>query len=412
MPRSLRSPFRRILAATLAPLFLAGPAAASGSTKGDPKMRRDVKFVAMGYQELAGWESDDHLAALRTFLASCDRLIGLSKEKSTGGRPPPSPELLDACLEAKKLPAKVDKAGAKAFFETHFSPHIVVHKGKPGLLTAYYEPVLQGSRVPDETYQTPIYKRPADLVTLIEETRAAKAGAMTHGRKTAAGSEPFFTRAEIEQGALKGKGLELLYFAEPVDVFFMHIQGSARVKLTDGTFTRVHYDGKNGHQYSSIGQYLIDKGMMAADKVSLNALKAWLQADRERGKKIMWQNPSFVFFREAPDDGGENGPPGALGVPLTPMRSLAVDPAYHALGTPIFVSAEGMGHVEKSGKFEKLMIAQDVGSAIKGPERGDLYFGSGDAAAKMAGVTKVKGSFVVLLPNPFASSADASRPRP
>ncbi len=389
-----------------------GAAQAAGAKKPDSIMRRDVQYVPMGYQELTAWEQDDQAAAFGAFRASCERLIALSKEKYTGGKAPPPPDLLQACHEARKLPAAPDRLAAKAFFETHFSPHLVVHKGKPGLLTAYYEPVLAGSRVAEGEYHTPIYKRPADLVTIVDETRGAKAGVMTHGRKTAAGTEPFFSRAEIEQGALKGRNLELMYFAEPVDVFFLHIQGAARVKLPDGTFTRVQYDGKNGHQYASIGRYLIEKGMMAADKVSLSALKAWLQQDRDRGRQVMWQNPSFVFFREAPDDGGEKGPPGALGVSLTPMRSLAVDPAYHSLGLPIFVTADGMGHVEKSGRFEKLMIAQDVGSAIKGPERGDLYFGSGDAAAKMAGVTRVKGSFVVLLPNPTAVRADAGGPKP
>ncbi|MDX2205452.1 MAG: MltA domain-containing protein [Hyphomicrobiaceae bacterium] len=408
----MRLPFRLGCLALAMMLLPDTEAAASGASKGDRSARRGMHYVPMGYQELTGWERDDHLAALQTFIASCDRLQTLSKERLTGGRPPPSPRLLEACVAAKRLPARVDRAGAKDFFETHFSPHMVVHKGRPGLLTAYYEPVLHGSRTPEGAYTTPIYKRPPDLVTLVDEMKGGRSGTVTHARRTARGTEPFFTRAEIEQGALKGRGLELLYFAEPVEVFFMHIQGSARVRLTDGTTTRVQYDGKNGHQYASIGQYLIDQGLLAADKVSLAALKAWLQSDRERGQKVMWHNRSFVFFREVADDGGEKGPPGALGVPLTPMRSLAVDPAYHALGTPIFVTADGMSHVEKSGRFEKLMIAQDVGSAIKGPERGDLYFGSGDGAAKIAGVTKVKGSFVVLLPNEPVPTAEAGRPKP
>src|SRR6185312_14831510 len=227
--------------------------------------------------------------------------------------------------------------------------------------------------------------------------RAQSGQTLTHARRTATGTEPYATRAEIEAGALKGKGLELVYLADPVDLFFMQIQGSGRVKLTDGSTIRLHYDGKNGHPYSSIGRYLIEKGLLAADKVSLGALSSWLKADRERGKQVMWQNASYVFFREL--QGAEaSAARGAMNSPLTPGRSLAVDTAYHVLGAPIFVTGTDMTHVDKAGAFNRLMIAQDVGSAIKGPERGDIYFGSGDKAGKLAGVTKHEGNFFVLLP--------------
>jgi membrane-bound lytic murein transglycosylase A len=230
---------------------------------------------------------------------------------------------------------------------------------------------------------------------------------LTHGRKTEAGVEPFATRAAIEQGALKGKGLELMYLSDPVEVFFLQIQGSGRVKLPDGSVVRVHYDGKNGHPYSSIGRYLMEKGLLAADKVSMGALKQWLKADAERGKLVMWQNASYVFFRELKGPEAK-GPLGAMNAQLTPGRSLAVDPGHHALGLPIFVSGDGMKHVNKAGVFNRLMVAQDVGSAIKGPERGDIYFGSGDAAGRLAGVTKHPGKFVVLLPNDAPARADAT----
>ena len=220
---------------------------------------------------------------------------------------------------------------------------------------------------------------------------------MTHVRKTANGTEPHFTRAEIDGGALKGKGLELLYFPDPVEVFFMQIQGSGRVKLTDGTTVRVHYDGKNGHPYSSIGRYLIDKAILAADRMSMAALAQWLRADPERGRKVMWQNSSYVFFREIKDDVGS--PLGAMRVPLTPERSLAIDPSYHALGTPIYLSVPTMKHVPKASPFNRLMVGQDVGSAIRGAERGDIYFGSGDEAGRLAGGTRYTGRFFVLVPN-------------
>jgi membrane-bound lytic murein transglycosylase A len=272
--------------------------------------------------------------------------------------------------------------------------------------------VLQGSRTPDGPYQTPIYKRPPDLVNVVDDTRrgALKAGELTHVRKTESGTAPYFTRAEIDGGALKDKGLELLYFSDPVEVFFMQIQGSGRVKLTDGSTVRVHYDGKNGHPYSSIGRYLIEKAILRADRMSMAALAQWLRAEPERGKKIMWQNSSYVFFREIKDDVGS--PLGAMRVPLTDGRSLAIDPSFHALGTPIYISAPTLKHVPNVPAFNRLMVGQDVGSAIKGAERGDIYFGSGDEAGKVAGGTKHVARFFVLVPNiPPAETAAGPGPQ-
>jgi membrane-bound lytic murein transglycosylase A len=186
------------------------------------------------------------------------------------------------------------------------------------------------------------------------------------------------------------------------------VQGSGRVKLADGSLIRIHYDGKNGHPYTSIGRYLIEKGLLAADKVSMGALKRWLKADPERAKQVLWQNASYVFFRELKATEAK-GPLGAMNAQLTPGRSLAVDTGHHTLGLPIYVSGEGMTHVDKAGTFNRLMIAQDVGSAIKGPERGDIYFGSGDAAGRVAGVTKHVGKFIVLLPKETPARASAAQ---
>jgi len=369
-----------------------------------------VSYKPVTFAQLPGWDQDDHLAAFKCFLKSCQRILLSPSERQAQDKAPlPPPALVAACSAAAAIPLRgLTKAGAKAFFEQRFTPNAVEHKGTPGLLTGYYEPLLQGSRTPQGTFHTPIYRRPPDLVNLVDETqRGAKAPALTHARKTDKGTVPYATRAEIDQGILKGKNLELLYVADPVDLFFMQIQGSGRVKLTDGTTVRVHYDGKNGHPYTSIGRYLIEKGMLAADKISMGALITWLKADFERAKQVMWQNASYVFFREL--KGTEaNGPLGAMNAPLTPGRTLAVDTAYHTLGTPIYLSAQGMTHVNKAGSFNRLMIAQDVGSAIRGPERGDIYFGSGDAAGRLAGVTKHPGKFVVLLANEAPARAEAA----
>ena len=372
-------------------------------------------FEAVGFKDLPGWDKDDHLAAFKAFLVSCPRIKAAGRAGNKAGAIAIPPALLATCDAAAKVATPVTRAAARAFFEREFTPHRVVHAAPEGLLTGYYEPVLEGSRTPTEHFSTPIYKRPSDLVNLVHEAqRGAKADQLTHARKTAKGTEPYSTRAEIEAGALTGKNLELMYLADPVDTFFMHIQGSGRIRLTDGTTVRVHYDGKNGHPYTSIGRYLIDKGILAADKMSLGALRRWLRADPARGRDVMHQNASFVFFRELAGDEA-SGPLGVLSIPLVAGRSLAVDAGVHAIGMPVYVSAPMLTHASETTKkdgFHRLMVAHDVGSAIRGPERGDIYFGSGDAAGRLAGVTKHPGNFFVLLPGQSASSVETGATKP
>jgi membrane-bound lytic murein transglycosylase A len=381
-----------------------GQATSAPKQQADTRMKSGVSFKRLSFDDVPGWSQDDHAAAYKAFLNSCERVIVSARDRAAE-KSPPSPALVKVCVAASAHARRVTKDAARSFFETNFTPNAVSHNGPQGLLTGYYEPLLAGSRTPNGVFQTPVYKRPPDLVTLVEETqRAPKGMPLTHARKTESGVQAYPTRAEIDQGALKGKNLELLYFADPVDVFFMQIQGSGRVKLTDGTTIRVHYDGKNGHPYTSIGRYLIDKGILAADKMSMGALAKWLKADPERARKVLWQNASYVFFRELKGTEAKAAM-GAMNAPLSAGRSLAVDPSHHVLGTPIYVTAADMKHVDKSGSFNRLLIAQDVGSAIKGPERGDIYFGSGDAAGELAGVTKHAGKFIVLVPNDTPTTA-------
>jgi membrane-bound lytic murein transglycosylase A len=369
---------------------------------------KGVSYQLLAYGEVPGWDQDDHAAAFKAFRNSCERVLAASRARAATDKPSaPSAAVVAACTAALQHSGPVTKAGARAFFEQHFAAHAVTHDGPRGLLTGYYEPLLEGSRTPQGPFQTPIYKRPPDLVNLVDDAQRGSLGMnLTHARKTEKGIEPYLTRAQIEQGALKGRNLELLYLTDPVEVFFLQVQGSGRVKLTDGTIIRIHYDGKNGHPYTSIGRYLIEKGLLAADKVSMGALKRWLKADPERGRLVMQQNASYVFFRELRSAEAKS-PLGAMSAPLTAGRSLAVDPGFHTLGLPIYVSASDMKHVSKSGAFNRLMIAQDVGSAIKGPERGDIFFGSGDAAGRLAGVTKHPGKFIVLLPKEVPTQATA-----
>jgi len=386
-------------AAVLAAVFSgagAGERATPPAKQARSAMQGAISYTPIPFGEVPGWEEDDQLAALLAFRKSCDRLARDTLARAEGDKTSHPPALMQACAGASAV--KPTKASARAFFEQNFTANAISHTGPSGLLTGYYEPLLPGSRTAEGAFQTPLYKRPPELVDLAEEKERAAVGTLSHGRKGEKGIEPFATRAQIDQGFLKGRNLELLYLADPVDVFNMQIQGSGRVKLTDGSAVRVHYDGKNGHPYTSIARYLIDKGLLAADKISMGALTKWLKADLQRAKEVMWQNASYVFFREL--QGAEaKGPLGAMNAPLTPGRSLAVDSAHHLLGMPIYVTAQHMSHVSKGGGFNRLMVAQDVGSAIKGPERGDIYFGSGDAAGKLAGSTKHPCKFIVLLPN-------------
>lgn len=367
-----------------------------------------VRLEAVPFSELSGWDGDDHLAALKAFLVSCPRIRAAARGRGQHARPDLLPQpLLAACAAAEALPQPWTRASARTFFESRFRPHRVIHAAAGGLLTGYYEPVLMGSRQSGGRYTTPIYRRPPDLVNLVHEAQRGAAGhGLTHARQTARGIEPYATRAEIEAGALAGRGLELLYLADPVDAFFLQIQGSGLIRLAEGGEVRVQYDGKNGHPYASIGRHLIDTGALAADKVSMAALGRWLRADPERGRKVMQHNTSFVFFREfGPDE--SKGPLGVLSIPLVAGRSLAVDAGVHAIGTPVYVTAPSLRHPSAAMRevgFRRLMVAHDVGSAIRGPERGDIYFGSGERAGAVAGRTKHGGTFHILVPSEPAPS--------
>lgn len=357
--------------------------------------RVEIRYQPVPFSEVTGWERDDALAAFEAFRLSCGPVLG--KALAPGA-------LLEVCratLNLEKWPATNEEA--RHFFEAHFVPHRVVHAGAQGLLTGYYEPVLEASRRKEGRYHVPLLKRPPDLINLVDESQRGAVGqAFTHMRKTATGTEVFPTRAEIEAGALDGQGLDFLWLADAVETFMMHIQGSGQIRLPDGSLIRVTYHGKNGHPYTSVGRYLIESGQFPADKMSLEAMKEWLKADPERGRRAMQQNKSYIFFREL--EGAEaSSALGVMEIPLTPGRSLAVDAGYHPIGSPVWVSAPELTHAtDQDGGFHRLMIAQDVGSAIKGPERGDVYFGSGDAAGHLAGVTKHAGTYLVFLPRGLA----------
>lgn len=353
--------------------------------------RKTMKLRPVNFNSLRGWQQDDHLASLKAFQKSCRHFL----TKQLRSHSAINQKRFQICKKAVRLKL-THKRQAKKFFEEQFQPYRVLTPSS--LLTGYYEPEIKGSRIKTAEYNIPVYKRPSDLVSLInDKDRAAKNHQLTFMRKKGEKLEPFPTRQSIEQGALENQGLELLFLKDQVDSFFMHIQGSARIALDDGSHIRIGYDGKNGHPYSSIGKHLKNAYKFKGEQLKLEAVKQWLRDNKAEGQKVMWHNKSYIFFRELNSDQGANGPLGAEGVNLTPRRSLAVDGSYHQLGLPIWLDVASISHHGRPG-FHHLMIAQDVGSAIKGPARGDIYWGSGDKAGVLAGATKHKGQFTVLLP--------------
>lgn len=344
----------------------------------EPKIR--LKPVSFG--EIKGWARDDHAAAFAALLKSC-------RKKSAADNP--------ACKAALALGPKLGRKAARGFFEAHYVPYRVDEEA-PGLVTGYYEPEVNGSRERSDKFQVPVYGRPDDIVQIKPDLlRARYNESFSVMRRQGEELVPYYTRAEIETGALEGRGLELLYLDDPVELFFMQIQGSGRVRLPDGSWVRLGYAAKNGHRYTSIGKLLAERGEKPPGGLTMEGLKWWLRADPARGQKLMQENASYVFFRELPAAEAGEGPVGAQGVPLTPGRSLAVDTSYHKLGTPVFVAAPDLATPD-GRPFRRLMIAQDVGSAIRGKERGDIFFGSGADAGAIAGVTKERARFYVLLP--------------
>ena len=391
-------------------LCVAGAVAASAGTPAKTGTRMPLAITPpvptsglydrVAFTDVPGWTADDLSLAWRAFRMSCGAVIARTAQRSSAAGVGES-GLREVCARAMALPTEINRAAARDFFERNFVPHRVTAAGAPGLLTAYYEPVIAGARTPSAAFPVPLHRRPADLVNLVDEAdRGTRAAGLTHMRRTGVALAPFPTREEIDGGALAGQGLELFYVRDEVERFFLQVQGSGVIQLPGGQQVRVGYDSKNGHPYTSVGRYLIDSGVMGADQMSLAALGAWLRADLERGRRAIWQNKSYVFFREMP---GATAPEGVLGVALTPLRSLAVDPGFHALGLPVFVDAPDLTHITGKG-FQQLMVGQDVGSAIRGPQRGDIYAGSGPAAGAIAGVTKQVGRFFVLLPKLVAGN--------
>ncbi|MEE2996039.1 MAG: MltA domain-containing protein [Pseudomonadota bacterium] len=338
------------------------------------------------FNEIPSWGLDNHAEALAVFLKSCPPL----ERRGTRGFADTS-VWRRLCNRARNI-GRTDASQAKRFFEKHFYPVAVSGPGgSTGLITGYYEPELRGMRQRSKKYNIPLYVRPPDLVTVkLGRFRDDLQGQKIAGRVLKGNLVPYADRETIERGALENQNLELVWVDSAEDAFFLHIQGSGRVRLSDGSTLRVGYAGTNGHPYTAIGRELIARGAVSPEKMSMQAIRTWLSENPADGARLMRTNRSYVFFRELTG----NGPVGAQGVALTPERSLAIDRRLLPLGLPVWIDT-----IKPDGApFRRLMVAQDTGGAIRGAVRADIFWGAGIKAANHAGNMKSPGRYWFLFP--------------
>src|SRR5665213_1680128 len=355
------------------------------------------QYSPMAWSDITGWNDDDHLAAFKTFRTSCKAISG---QTGPPGDKALSGSLREPCREARAADV-TDNARAKAFFETHFEPLQISRLGEDaGFVTGYYEPIIDGSRTKTDIYNVPVYRRPSNL--FVRGFNQESVGLPNKGdvfRKIGRRKlVPYYDRAQIEDGAIAGRGLEICWLKDPTDLLFAQIQGSARVRLEDGSTVRINYDAHNGYPYTPVGRVLIDRGIIPKEQMSMQKIRDWMAQNPDGAKDLRRQNRSYIFFREVQLSDKDEAV-GAQGVPLTPGRSIAVDKSLHVYGTPFFIEGELPIESEQSKTpFRRLMIAQDTGSAITGPARADLYFGAGADAGRISGRLRHAMHFVMLVP--------------
>jgi membrane-bound lytic murein transglycosylase A len=346
-----------------------------------------IALQQVSFSELAGWDEDDLSAALPAARAACEVMLSGPAEAPVGpgGLAGLTKDWWSPCAALLAVPPNDEPL--RNTLEALFVPFAVAG-GSEGLFTGYFEPELQGAQEASADYPVPLYRQPAELV-----------GVEVDGQRTFR-PEPYFTRAEIESGALSGRDLELLWVADPIDAFFLQVQGSGRVKLADGGSVRVGYAANNGHPYTAIGRILVERGELTTETATMQTVRHWLREHPDEAPTLMRMNARYIFFRQIEGD----GPVGSLGVALTPGRSLAIDASVLPLGVPMWLDTTYPPGTPEAGRpLRRLMVAQDTGGAIKGAVRGDIYWGSGEAALLYAGPMKQRGRYYLLLP---ASVAD------
>ncbi|MGA8054964.1 MAG: murein transglycosylase A, partial [Burkholderiales bacterium] len=337
-----------------------------------------------------GWREDDPSQAWGAFLASCSAVKSRAPWQNV-------------CARAAAL-GTASPASIRAFFESSFIPYRVANGdgATTGLVTGYYEPLLRGSRDKRAPYVNPLYAPPDDLLVIdLASINPDLQNMRLRGRLDGKRVVPYFSRAEIEGGKAPVAGKEIVFVDDPIEAFFLQIQGSGRVRLENGELLRVGYADQNGHPYRSIGRYLVDRGELPLSDASMQGIAAWARANPRRLSELLDANPSYVFFRELPNS--EGGPLGALGVPLTPERSIAVDPRFVPLGAPVWLATTRPNAVTP---LQRLVVAQDTGGAIRGAVRADFFWGFGPAAGQAAGRMRQEGRLWVLLPRGYPIGAN------
>jgi len=354
-------------------LAAAGLLSACAGTSGSA-VDNKVRMVPISYNEIPGWTDDRQAEALTAFRRSCPKLTAGPDTKivTDGGEKTIAPAEWKTICDAASGVGDKDTRAARSFFEENFRPLIVQ---TPARFTGYFEPEMRGSKAPSRLFTVPVYRRPTDLT-----------------------DKPFYTRAEIEQGALKGKGLEIAYVQDPVALFEVQVQGSGRIQLAEGGTINLGFDGSNNRPYTAIGNVLLEMGVFTSkEQATWPAIRDWLKRNPAQARDVMRKNERYIFFKDTRSQGAV----GAEGVQLTAQRSLAVDTAFTPYGTPIWIDtvrpvARKPGATEP---YRRLVVAQDAGAAIQGPARGDVFFGAGTQAADWAGRMNSGGRAIVLVPN-------------
>lgn len=340
---------------------------------------------AVSWTSLENWEADSHSEVWSGFLKSCQKLQ--------------QPQWQPVCLLANDS-GDLSDAEARAFFETHFEVRPVFAEDgvSEGLITGYYEPLLQGSRERSDVFRYPLYGVPEDLVVVdLGGVYPQLKDMRLRGKLVGNRVVPYYDRAQLDADLDLLQGNEILWVNSLVDVFFLHVQGSGQIQLDDGSRVAVGYAQQNGHPYQSIGRVLIEMGELQQDDVTLFTIRDWLKSNPDKLKKVLAKNPSYIFFELR--DADADGPVGSLNVTLTPRRSIAVDRNVIPLGAPVWLQTSLPD--EKQSPLNRLMLAQDTGGAIKGHVRADVFWGQGDEAEKMAGLMKQQGRLYVLLPKGY-----------
>lgn len=375
----------------MAPLMLV----LAGCMPGVPTGKVDVTPVGFSY--LSGWEHEDHTGLFNMLKLECQRIAHLPEGAALGGAStlPYGRQMQDwknVCTAVSTVQGS-NGTQARRFFENWFQPYLV---NKQAFYTGYYDPEVPASLTQGGEYQIPVYARPKDLLRGRNEK-----GEMEYGHWVNSVFRPYDDRATIDRGSLKGKGLEIAWLKNQVDLLFLQTQGSGRLRLPDGQQVFLGYDGRNGQPYVPIGRVLIQRKLMRAEDVDAQSIRDWLAANPDQARSVLEANPSYVFFRRTQRTADE-GPTGAFGLPLTPQRSLAVDKRFVGYGMPVWVDISGQDAQGRFVTWSRMVFAQDTGSDIRGAGRGDLFLGWGDRAAKLAGDMKNDGRMMVLVPLPAA----------